>query len=140
MFISRERNGVLIFTASGELGPLEMGQLAVALEAGVRGGAGRVVLQMDSVEHVNYLCNNQFNRLDAVLKRYGAEMKIAGPTGYVRDILKFIKVDQLFRIHANIQQAMEAFGDPPAGRPVQQAAVRPAAVAVREVAVAKAAS
>jgi len=114
MFIVRERKGLLVFTLNGDVGHEDMASFEEELDSRLSHKPKGIVLQMDSVEHVNYQCLQRLVHCGRVAGRSGAEIKIAGPCRYVRDIMKFVGADRHFRIFATLAQAIESYGSPEA--------------------------
>lgn len=112
MLVMKSHNGVIVFTMSGDVGQTEMAEFSRELGASLAGNERRFVLQMDGVEHVQYHCLDLLIRGCAMLKRTGGELRIAGASKYVRNIMRFVGVEQHVKVHASLAEAMLAWRAP----------------------------
>ena len=109
MLVMKSIEGVIVFTMSGDVGQTEMAEFSRELGARLADGARRFVLQMERVEHVQYHCLDLLIRSCALLKRTGGELRIAGATKYVRNIMRFVGVEQHFTVCTALADAMGAW-------------------------------
>ena len=109
MLVMKSMDGVIVFTMSGDVGQTEMAEFSRELGARLADHARRFVLQMDRVEHVQYHCLDLLIRGCALLKRTGGELRIAGASKYVRNIMRFVGVEQHFRVYASLPDAMQGW-------------------------------
>ena len=109
MLVMKSIEGVIVFTMSGDVGQTEMAEFSRELGARLAAGARRFVLQMERVEHVQYHCLDLLIRSCALLKRTGGELRIAGATKYVRNIMRFVGVEQHFKVCTALADAMGAW-------------------------------
>ena len=109
MLSSGEIGGVTVFRMSGDVGQAEMSALLESLESTLESGVRCFILQMDGVEHINYRSLDPLNRCSSRLRARGAEMRIAGASRYVRNILRFVGVEQHFRVQGTLAEAVLSF-------------------------------
>ncbi|MFA6032931.1 MAG: STAS domain-containing protein [Myxococcota bacterium] len=98
-----------VFRMSGDVGQAEMSALSGSLESALESGVRCFVLQMDAVEHIDYRSLDPLNRCSSRLRSCGAEMRIAGASRYIRNILKFVGVEQQFRVQGTLAEAVLSF-------------------------------
>ena len=118
MLVMKPVNGVIVFTMSGDVGQTEMAEFSRELGVRLADGARRFVLQMERVDHVQYHCLDLLIRSCAMLKRQGGELRIAGASKYVRNIMRFVGVEQHFRVYTGLAEAMGAWTPAAAGAAV----------------------
>jgi anti-anti-sigma factor len=109
MLVMNHVDGVVVFTLSGDVGQTEMAEFSRELGTMLAGGSRRFVLQMDRVEHVQYHCLDLLIRSCATLKRHGGELRIAGASRYVRNIMRFVGVEQHLRVYPSTGEAVASW-------------------------------
>ena len=69
----------------------------------------KVVLNLRSVDHINYLSIGVLLERLKVLRNLNGDLKLAGMTPYVRDIFRVVGMDQFFEDYTTLEDAIDSF-------------------------------
>jgi anti-sigma B factor antagonist len=69
----------------------------------------KVVLNLRSVDHINYLSIGVLLERLKVLRNLNGDLKLAGMTPYVRDIFRVVGMDQFFEDYMTLEDAIDSF-------------------------------
>jgi anti-sigma B factor antagonist len=103
---------VLILSADGGLDADTAGELLTQLEALVRAGTTKLIVDCTNLTYISSSGIGVLVRLHGNLARHGGDVKVASPPGRVLQALNLVRVGQLFDIYPDVNQARLAFRDP----------------------------
>jgi anti-sigma B factor antagonist len=73
-------------------------------------GNKRIVFNLIEVDHIDSAGIGELVRTHSTLRRQGGQLKLASPSGKVKDVLKMTSLHAVFDIHENETSAVESFG------------------------------
>lgn len=103
------RHGIAVITPEGDINHAEMARVKNAITELVREAESRVVLDLSSVEHINYITLGVLVERAGRLRRCGGDLHLAGLSEYVRKILQFSGVEDLLMIFDSVAAAIASF-------------------------------
>src|SRR4030095_9340842 len=94
----------------------------------------KVVLNLKSVDHINYLSIGVLLERLKLLRNLNGDLKLAGMSPFLRDIFKVVGMDRFFEDYTSLEDAIESFDDDWEGDGTSHLGVSaPVSVLVREV-------
>lgn len=100
---------VVVISPEGDLGHQEMAELKSAISEVLAMGEPRVVLDLEKVEHVNYVTLGVLVERRLRLRALGGDLRLAAPSDYLVNILRFAGVHDLFETHPSVGSAIESY-------------------------------
>jgi anti-sigma B factor antagonist len=73
-------------------------------------GKTRIVCNLLEVDHIDSAGIGELVRAHSTLRRQGGQLKLASPSGKVKDVLKMTSLHSVFDIHENEASAVKSFG------------------------------
>jgi anti-sigma B factor antagonist len=73
-------------------------------------GNKRIVFNLIEVDHIDSAGIGELVRTHSTLRRQGGQLKLASPSGKVKDVLKMTSLHSVFDIHENESSAVKSFG------------------------------
>jgi anti-sigma B factor antagonist len=73
-------------------------------------GNKRIVFNLIEVDHIDSAGIGELVRTHSTLRRQGGQLKLASPSGKVKDVLKMTSLHAVFDIHENETSAVKSFG------------------------------
>ena len=71
----------------------------------------QVVLNLKSVDHINYLSIGVLLERLKLLRNLNGDLKLAGMSPFLRDIFKVVGMDRFFEDYTSLEDAIESFDD-----------------------------
>ncbi|REK17431.1 MAG: anti-sigma factor antagonist [Planctomycetota bacterium] len=109
----RQADDVTVLKLSGQLTMgLASSGLKEQLDAAVAQGRRHILL---SVAELSYIDSYGLGELVACLttvKKSGGALKLAGPTPFVRDVMRTTRLDTLFETYGSEEEALASFNEP----------------------------
>ncbi len=78
-------------------------------------GNKRIVFNLLEVDHIDSAGIGELVRTHSTLRRQGGQLKLASPSGKVKDVLKMTSLHSVFDIHESESSAVKSFGSSAAG-------------------------
>jgi anti-sigma B factor antagonist len=109
---TREINSVIVVEAVGKL-TLTDGhtKLRDLIHVSTANGSKKFILNLARVEFIDSYGIGELARSYSVIHRMGGEMKLAGASHTVLDILEICRLNKLFEIYPAEGAALQAFGE-----------------------------
>ena len=73
-------------------------------------GKKRIILNLLEVDHIDSAGIGELVRAHSTLRRQGGQLKLASPSGKVKEVLKMTSLHSVFDIHENEASAVKSFG------------------------------
>ena len=73
-------------------------------------GNKRIVFNLVEVDHIDSAGIGELVRTHSTLRRQGGQLKLASPSGKVKDVLKMTSLHSVFDIHEDESSAVKSFG------------------------------
>ena len=108
---------VVVVRPEGDIDHREMAAVKNAITELMRERACRVVLDLGEVDHVNYMTVGVLVERAGRLRRTGGDLRLAGVSGYLKDIFRFSGVHHLFAAYDTVVEAVASFAGEAAGAP-----------------------
>jgi len=105
---SYRQHGVFVITPSGDINHAEMVAIKDLISEELQAGRPYVVLDLCDVSHVNYMTLGVLVERAGRLKRLGGALHLAAVSPYLRRILQFSGVEDLFEIFDSAIEATAA--------------------------------
>ena len=93
-------DGAVVLSVAGSMAGSDLGDLHRELVTHLRARRTRIVLDFEGVDHVSYHDASLLAREFDLVRNYDGEMRLAGVSPYVRDILLFAGLSGLFETYA----------------------------------------
>ena len=105
-FLCREidRN-VMLVEVDGGLDATTSAQFTDALEKMIDVGIDRIIVDCDRLHYVSSAGIATLLRLHKRMHRRGGEVKLASVRGLVFDVLRAMKLDEVFNVYADVERA-----------------------------------
>lgn len=100
---------VVVLRPEGDINHREMAAVKNAITEVLRVRESRVVLDLGGVDHVNYMTVGVLVERAGRLRRSGGDLRLAGLSGYLEDILRFSGVHHLFAAYDTVSEAVASF-------------------------------
>lgn len=114
---TRVEQGVAVVEVAGRLAPAEgESALHAAVTKALDSGQRRVVLDLAQVTTADSSGLGELIRCKATCNRRGAELRLAGATVRMRQLLVMCSLSQVFDVDDDVSLAMAALSQPRAGR------------------------
>lgn len=107
MFELRHCNDILVMEVSGELGLRNIRQFDAVLNLALREDVGRMVLDFSELAHIDYKLVPHLLERVIEIQCQGGELKLAGMSHYVSNILKAMGFDE--ELYPSVEDAVISF-------------------------------
>ncbi|OGQ79597.1 MAG: hypothetical protein A3F90_17415 [Deltaproteobacteria bacterium RIFCSPLOWO2_12_FULL_60_19] len=102
---------VSVIDISGDIDFREMIRIKDVIGSLIDREQTKVVLNLRSVDHINYLSIGVLLERLRVLRNLNGDLKLAGMTPYVRDIFRVVGMDRFFEEYMTLEDAIDSFDD-----------------------------
>ena len=102
---------VSVIDISGDIDFREMIRIKDVIGSLIEREQTKVVLNLRSVDHINYLSIGVLLERLKVLRNLNGDLKLAGMTPYVRDIFRVVGMDRFFEEYMTLEDAIGSFDD-----------------------------
>jgi len=102
---------VSVIDISGDIDFREMIRIKDVIGSLIDREQTKVVLNLRSVDHINYLSIGVLLERLRVLRNLNGDLKLAGMTPYVRDIFRVVGMDRFFEEYMTLEDAIGSFDD-----------------------------
>ena len=109
-------NKVLIIEADGQINAASAEELIGNLERIAAAGVTRIIVDFTLVDYISSVGIACLLRIQYRVRRHGGEVKLCSIKGIVRDILRFMRLDRIMSVYADVAEARAAFG--PVAEPI----------------------
>jgi anti-sigma B factor antagonist len=100
---------VLILSADGGLNAQTASQFVGELERLIEQGTRKIIVDCTHLDYISSYGIGVLIRLHKHLAKYGGDVKLAGIQSLVISVLRTVRMDKLFEIYPDIDQARLAF-------------------------------
>ncbi len=111
MVTVESKENVAIVSPSGELGHRQMVTVKNVISELLRTKDTNIVLDLGGVEHINHMTVGVLVERRIRLRSHGGDLRLARPSDYLVQILRFAGVHDHFEIHASVETAIESYLD-----------------------------
>ena len=104
-----ERDGVIIFTLAGSLDIGTVSRMKTDIDSIVSGGQRKVLFDLYDLEQID---SSGIGAIIALFKRVRSnkgEVKISRLIGQPKEIFSLLRLDRVFEIHDNFENALKSF-------------------------------
>lgn len=102
---------IAVIDVAGDIDVREMVRIKSVIGSLIEKEQLRVVLNLKSVDHINYLSIGVLlERLNA-LRNLNGDLKLSGMNSYLKDIFKVVGMDGVFEYYQSLEEAIEAFDE-----------------------------
>lgn len=105
---------LMILRADGGLNSGTANQLSDQIATLVKGGVRNIIVDCSKLEIISSLGLSSLLLLHTRSKRVGGEVKLCGLKGSIVQIVRMTKLDRIFEMYEDIEQARLAFRPPSA--------------------------
>ncbi len=105
----KEEKGIQIFSLDGRFDAHSAGDVEKELNLTISKGAGKLLLDMDSVEYISSAGLRVLLTVAKKLKKEEGEIKICSLKPYVKEVFDIAGFTQIFKIHDTTDEAIQAF-------------------------------
>jgi anti-anti-sigma factor len=110
LHLHKADNKVLIIDADGEINGAVAEELIGKLEQLASSGATRIIVDFTFVDYISSAGIACLLRIQHRVRKHGGEVKLCSIKGIVRDILRFMRLDRIMPVYADVAAARAAFG------------------------------
>ncbi len=104
-----EDNEILVFELSGRLDTASCEYFHSVLEARIKDGNEKVIIDCDDLEFVSSTGLRIMMRVHARMKKQGGDVKLARIHGAVAKVMRIVRLDKVLHIHTTVEDAVESF-------------------------------
>jgi anti-sigma B factor antagonist len=105
-----EQSGdVTIIAPVGDINHREMAEVKNVVSRLLREGSRHVVLDLEGVDHINYMALGVLVERRARLKACGGDLRLAVVSTYLTDILRFAGVHEHFEAYPSVDDAVASY-------------------------------
>ncbi len=105
---------LMILRADGGLNASTAGQLSEQVTALVKGGVRNIIVDCSKLDIISSIGLGSLLLLHTRSKSAGGEVKLCGLKGSIVQIVRMTKLDSLFEMYADVEEARLAFRPPSA--------------------------
>ncbi|MDP6479088.1 MAG: STAS domain-containing protein [Phycisphaerales bacterium] len=110
-FIPEEIDGdMMVLRADGGLDATNAAAFIKEVEAIAGGGINRLIIDCSNLTHISSVGLGALIRLHARVAKQGGEVKLCGVSGVVMQVLSMMRLDRVFGMYPDIDQARLSFG------------------------------
>ena len=102
---------ISVIDVTGDIDFREMIRIKNAIGSLVEKERIKVVLNLRSVDHINYLSIGVLLERLKLLRNLNGDLKLAGMSPFLRDIFKVVGMDQFLEEYTSLEDAIESFDD-----------------------------
>ncbi len=114
-FIPREIDGdIMVIEADGGLDGTNANQFTDDVLAIVEGGISRLIIDCERLSHVSSVGLGALIRIRSRASKVGGDVKLCSVSGVAMQVLQASRLDRVFGIYSDLNQARLAFQEPTA--------------------------
>lgn len=102
---------IAVIDVTGDIDFREMLRIRDVIGSLIEKDRTKVVLNLRSVDHINYLSIGVLLERLKILKNLNGDLKLAGMSPYLRSIFRAVGMDQFFEEYNSLEDAIESFDD-----------------------------
>jgi len=102
---------ISVIDVAGDIDFREMNRIREMIGGLIEKERTKVVLNLKSVDHINYLSIGVLLERLKVLRTLNGDLKLAGMSPFLRDIFKVVGMDRFFEEYTSLEDAIESFDD-----------------------------
>lgn len=111
-FEYKEQNGMGVYSLSGNLiGENDGMRLADSFNEKMEDGTLNFVLNLQELKHVNSSGLGVFITLLTKTRKKGGELFLVSPSDFIKNLMMITKLNSVFQIFDNLEDAEKAFGE-----------------------------
>ncbi|MSR28734.1 MAG: anti-sigma factor antagonist [Phycisphaerales bacterium] len=108
-YVVEVQGDVLVLRADGGLNTSTAGQLSESIAALLKGGITNVVVDCSKLAIISSMGLGALLMLHTRMRRIGGEVRLAGLTGAVVQVIQMTKLDRVFEVYRDVEQAKASF-------------------------------
>lgn len=102
---------ISVIDLAGDIDFREMIRIKDAIGSLIEKERIKVVLNLKSVDHINYLSIGVLLERLKLLRNLNGDLKLAGMSPFLRDIFRVVGMDRFFEDYTSLEDAIESFDD-----------------------------
>jgi anti-sigma B factor antagonist len=102
---------ISVIDVNGDIDFREMIRIKDTIGALIEKERTKVVLNLKSVDHINYLSIGLLIERLKLLRNLNGDLKLAGMSPFLRDIFRVVGMDRVFEEYTSLEDAIESFDD-----------------------------
>lgn len=115
-FIPQEIDGeIMVLAADGGLDSVNAAAFVRQVEEMVAGGFRQLIIDCGGLTHLSSVGLGTLLRLHARLAKQGGDVRLCGVTGFPMQVLRAMRLDRVFEVYDDVDQARAALRRPPKG-------------------------
>ena len=112
-FILEEIDGeIMVLRADGGLDASNAAAFIKTVESMASGGINRLIIDCSKLSHISSVGLGALLRLHTRVAKQGGEVKLCGVSGMPMQVLSMMRLDRVFGIYPDIDQARLAYAPP----------------------------
>jgi anti-sigma B factor antagonist len=102
---------IAVIDVAGDIDVREMVRIKSVIGSLIEKERLKVVLNLKSVDHINYLSIGVLLERLNVLRDLNGDLKLSGMNPYLQDIFKVVGMDGVFEYYKSLEDAIESFDE-----------------------------
>ena len=102
---------ISVIDLTGDIDFREMIRIKEAIGSLIEKQRTKVVLNLKSVDHINYLSIGVLLERLKLLRNLNGDLKLAGMSPFLTDIFRVVGMDRFFEQYSSLEDAIESFDD-----------------------------
>jgi len=102
---------IAVIDVAGDIDVREMVRIKGVIGSLIENERLKVVLNLKSVDHINYLSIGVLLERLNVLRDLNGDLKLSGMNPYLKDIFKVVGMDGVFEYYKSLEDAIESFDE-----------------------------
>ena len=111
MLMRKPIQDISVLDVAGDIDFREMIRIKDAIGSLMEKDRIKVVLNLRSVDHINYLSIGVLVERLKALRNLNGDLKLAGMSPFLRDIFRVVGMDRFFEDYTSLEDAIESFDD-----------------------------
>jgi anti-sigma B factor antagonist len=102
-----ENGEIVLLPLSGKLEAVDSDYLFSAIENEIHEGRQKLVIDCHGLEYISSVGLGMLLRLQARMKKFGGEVRLARVHGPIVQLLRLVKLDRVFHMYDSVEKAIE---------------------------------